>query len=340
MSERSKLKFKVSPTMAPDDPAYTRALTMTNDSTTTLEFTIAVPPPFVLVEARCSVAQFAIMGDPEVNAASPFVLPPQSSLQAVLRYVPSKRKRRGGGDGIDDGATNNDDAKSTISTARTAASGADTEGGADEHVDYALDSVKKRGDALKVTFANGSVQSFPLLAVTTVPYVEVSPTPGEMRPGRGQPVHSVPTILIAPTHLSLHPEREVTIHNPTETVCEWNLQHVPYKPPPAASAAGAREKAFLLAGNTLPTDDPSVFEFSTYGGELERRAGKVPTRYPLTVRFVPKVPGKYRCLFAIKVRAGMTTRIEVNAESTTREEDVDVVVTDKHLRLMQVGEVA
>jgi hypothetical protein len=80
MSERSKLKFKVSPTMAPDDPAYTRTLTLTNDSKTTLEFTLAIPPPFVLVEARCSIAQFKIMGNKQVDNTSPFCLPPQSSL--------------------------------------------------------------------------------------------------------------------------------------------------------------------------------------------------------------------------------------------------------------------
>lgn len=334
MSERSKLKFKVSPTMAPDDPAYTRTLTLTNDSKTTLEFTLAIPPPFVLVEGRCSIAQFKIMGNKQVDNTSPFCLPPQSSLQAVIRYVPSKRRRRGGdGDG-------DDDTRSVVSTAKSTASGADTDGGGDEHVDFALDSVEKRGDALRITYTNGSLQSFPLLAVTTRPYVEISPVPGEMRPGRGQVVHGVPTIKMEPTHLSLLPVREVTIHNPTEAVCDWTLVHIPYKPPPAASAAGAREKAFLIAGGKLPTDDPTVFEFSTYGGTLPARAGLVPTRYPLSVRFKPKVPGTYRCVWALKVRAGMTQRIEVNAEATMREEDVEVVVTDKHLRLMQIGEVA
>merc|ERR1719484_45718 len=58
MSERSKLKFKVSPTLPKEHPAYTRCLTLSNASTSTLEFTLAIPTPFLLHEARCSAAQF------------------------------------------------------------------------------------------------------------------------------------------------------------------------------------------------------------------------------------------------------------------------------------------
>ena len=64
-----------------------------------------------------------------------------------------------------------------------------------------------------------------------------------------------------------------------------------------------------------------------------------PERVPLNVTFLPKVPGRYRCTFNIKVKNGMTAKLEVTAEATLREEDMDVVASDKHLRLMQLGEV-
>ena len=63
-------------------------------------------------------------------------------------------------------------------------------------------------------------------------------------------------------------------------------------------------------------------------------------RQPLSIQFVPKAAGRYRCTYAIKVRNGMTARLEVSAEATLREEDIDVVASDKHLRLMQLGELS
>ena len=75
-------------------------------------------------------------------------------------------------------------------------------------------------------------------------------------------------------------------------------------------------------------------------GQLPPRNGMVPERQPLCIKFLPKDAGKYRCTYTIKVRNGMTARLEVNAEATLREEDIDVVAADKHLRLMQVGEVS
>ena len=70
MSERLKLKFKVSPVDPPSHPAYTRCLTMRNPASTTLQFRVHVPPPFVLVEARCSTSQPELLGELTVDDAS------------------------------------------------------------------------------------------------------------------------------------------------------------------------------------------------------------------------------------------------------------------------------
>ena len=66
----------------------------------------------------------------------------------------------------------------------------------------------------------------------------------------------------------------------------------------------------------------------------------VPERQPLSVKFLPRDAGRYRCTYNLKVRNGMTARLEVTAEATLREEDIDIVASDKHLRLMQLGEVS
>ena len=330
MSERSKLKFKVSPTMDATDPAYTRCLTMTNNSTAALQFQLAVPPPFRLVEARCSVAQFRIMGRQTVDETAVYVLPPDSSLQAVISYTPPKRRKRAAdGDSAAEDAA--EETKSVASQARSqATSAADTAGSSNEDVDMALAHRTNREAALLITFANGTLQSFPLLAVTTTPYIELSPPI----------VHGTPSVAFGKSHLSLEPERQLQMHNPTEAEAAWSISHQPYKPPPANSAAGARAKAAELAGEVLPTDDPTVFVFDQMSGYIAPKDGRTPVRYPLKVRFVPKAPGKYCCIFALKVRAGHTAKLEVSAEATLREEDTDVVCTDKHLRLMQYGEIA
>ena len=75
-------------------------------------------------------------------------------------------------------------------------------------------------------------------------------------------------------------------------------------------------------------------------GLLPPRAGMTPERVPLNVRFLPKEAGKYRATFTIKVKNGMTAKLEVSATATLREEDIDVVAADKHLRLMQLGEIS
>ena len=325
MSERSKVKFKVSPTMAKDDPAYTRYLTMTNNSSTTLEFSLAIPLPFLLKEAQCSVAQFAIMGQAVVDETAKFVLPPDSSLRAVINYMPAKKRRRQDGDGAD--GADGDDARSVVSTSRTATSTADTIG---DDVDMALASTAKLEQLLKITFANGTVQTFPLLAVTTTPYLELSPPP----------VHGTPSLPFGVTHVSHTPTRELEIWNPTEIEAKWSIIHVPYKPPAANSAAGARAKAAALAGEVLPTDDPTAFEFSEREGTLAPRGGVQPVHYPLWVKFKPKAAGLYRSTYNVKVRAGMTAKLELTAEATLREEDWDVAYADKHLRLMQPGEIS
>ena len=181
---------------------------------------------------------------------------------------------------------------------------------------------------LRITFANGSVQTFPLLAVTTTPFIELSPPL----------VHGTPSLAFGVSHLSEEPERDIEMWNPTEAVAEWTISHLPYKAPPAASAAGARAKAALLAGETLPTDDPTVFVFEKYEGMLPEKNGHTPAHHPLKVRFVPTAVGRYRCTFNFKVKNGETAKLEVSAESSYREEDISVVHPDKHLRVMLDGE--
>jgi len=183
---------------------------------------------------------------------------------------------------------------------------------------------------LRITFANGSVQTFPLLAVTTTPFVELS----------APPAYGTPSLAFSRTHISHAPERSVEIWNPTESEAKWTISHLPYKTPPAHTAAGARAKAAALAGEVLPIDDPTVFEFDRLQGQLPPRNGMVPERQPLVIKFLPKNAGRYRCTYTIKVKNGMTAKLEVNAEATLREEDIDVVSADKHLRLMQTGEVS
>jgi len=185
---------------------------------------------------------------------------------------------------------------------------------------------------LSITYANGSVQTFPLLAVTTTPFVELSAPNGE----RG-----CPALTFGVTHVSLSPSTSLEIWNPTEADAEWKIQHAPYKPPPATTAAGARARAALAAGEALPLDEPSAFVFDRMSGELAPRKGNVPERQPLSIQFTPKAgAGRYRSTFAIKVRHGMTAMLEVSAEATLREEDINVIGPDKHLRLMQLGELS
>ena len=94
LSERLKLKFKVSPVDPPTHPSYTRELTLRNGQVTTLAFTLSVPPPFQLVEARASFPQQALLGLDTVDASALFSLPPSESLVAVIAYVPPKRRSR------------------------------------------------------------------------------------------------------------------------------------------------------------------------------------------------------------------------------------------------------
>ena len=119
---------QVSPVDPPSHPAYTRCLTMRNPASTTLQFRVHVPPPFVLLEARCSTSQPELLGNLTVDDASLLTLPPSESVQLVLQYVPEKkRRRRSGGDG---GSASGDDATSvgggddaqSVASARTATS--------------------------------------------------------------------------------------------------------------------------------------------------------------------------------------------------------------------------
>ena len=99
-----------------------------------------------------------------------------TSLQAIITYTPSKRRRRhhdaeGGGAGA---AMSDDDNRSTVSGTATATSDAGSIG---DDTDPHITHVAKLEKLLTITYANGSVQTFPLLAVTTTPFVELSVPP-------------------------------------------------------------------------------------------------------------------------------------------------------------------
>ena len=109
-----------------------------------------------------------------------------------------------------------------------------------EDTDPHITHVQNHEKLLTVTFVNGSVQTFPILAVTTTPFIELS----------APPVYGTPSLAFGVTHISHSPERSLELWNPTEAEAKWTISHVPYKPPLAASAAGARAKAAALAGET------------------------------------------------------------------------------------------
>ena len=337
MSERLKLKFKVSPVDdARSHPSYVRCLTMRNPSCTTLQFTLLIPQPFLLSEARCSTSQFELLGQAVVDEASLFTLPPSESLQLVVQYVPEKRRRRRGVGyaGTDAGSVAGetvagrsiaDDATSVASgmTSRTAATSVD--GGAaaegDQSAAHHLAHRSKVEAELAVTFTNGAVQSFPLVAAVTQPYLVID----------------VPelTLDFGAVHLAMAHEHEIGLSNPTEAEARWSIKHTPVK---MTAREIARQRSLEHDVNHRePEDLPEVFDFASWTGVVPARHGQIPARMPLAARFVPKVPGYYKSSFTFKVAHGFPAKLTLLGMATLREEDLDVIKPEQHLRLMRPG---
>ena len=95
--------------------------------------------------------------------------------------------------------------------------------------------------------------------------------------------------------------------------------------------------------------------------------GELPARVPLSVRFTPPKPGKFRATYLFRVAKGFPAKVTLtltltptltltltptltlpltltflakvtlSGEATLLEENMDVIVTEQHLRLMQPG---
>lgn len=347
ISERAKLKFKVCTQYSKSHASFTRCLTLSNTSPTTLSFGLEVPNPFQLVEARCSVAQFRLLGQETVDAQDTFTLPPNSSLQAVLRYTPPRRRRRHHHAADSDGASGDDDTHSVASgasrasalTSRTGATGVTgvTDLGVDQLNDPHLTHVTKVPSELRISFSNGSEQTFPLLAVVTQPFLEAR-LPDAADGGRAP--STTLGVDFGKSHARESPSRLVQLTNPTEAEASWSIVHVTPKPPQPGTPAASAAAAALKAGVELPTDDAGAFEFGSKGGVIPPRRGETATPVPIEVRFRPSAAGRYKSTFVVRVRAGIHARLELTAEATLREEDCKVVPLDKHLRLMLPGELS
>jgi len=316
LSERSKLKFKVASTQPKEHPSYTRPLILTNPSTAPLEFSIAVAAPFVLVEATASAAQFKLLGKTTISDKSPFVLPPKASLKLIISYIPPRRRRKQG-----DGSQDDDDSRSVVSSSSTLK----TERTAD--VREAIDQdphVMHRTTTeavLTITFSNGTVQTFPLVAVITSPFLELSE----------------PSLVFKRCHIDADRELELGLFNPSEVDAAWSLSHIPAPKPAALSSSKRAAAAAAAAAADAPADEPGVFVFSAEKGVVPARGGNIPERHPLRIRFKPKAAGRYKSIFMFKVTHGISTRFEVSAEATLREEDLDIIPPERHLRLIMPG---
>ena len=82
---------------------------------------------------------------------------------------------------------------------------------------------------------------------------------------------------------------------------------------------------------------PEVFEFAQTSGAIGRRVGQIPARVPLALKFVPTEPGYFKSTFTFKVAHGFPAKLTVIGEATLREEDLDVIPPERHLRLLMSG---
>jgi len=346
-SEREKLKFKVSPIWPKDSPCYTRELVLRNGQPNTLRFALAVPAPFVLQRIDTSCTQDTRIKEvgmrPTVSESSFVELHPRDTLRATISYVPQKKRRARRESADADGAASETDNQSEhddeASVAGSQTSGVTAATGmASERTSVAAQNapleashaaLKSRSEInaeMAITFDNGTVQTFPLKAVSSKPYVELSRTDLERDNFNG-------VVDFGIHHVACPQSVELQVANPSEADAYWSLKHLPAaKNVPAGMTA--RRAAELAVGFI---DNPDVFVFSARQGAIGPKRGMIPSLHPLTVRFVAPVPGRYRSAFIFKVKAGMAVKLELAGESTLEEEYYDVEPNERHLSLMLPG---
>ena len=73
----------------------------------------------------------------------------------------------------------------------------------------------------------------------------------------------------------------------------------------------ARRRAQRLAGKAEdePEDSAEAFEFASTSGMLPPKHGKLSVRVPLSVRFTPPAPGKFRATFLFRVAKGFPAKV-------------------------------
>merc|ERR1712216_449114 len=143
-----------------------------------------------------------------IDESSQFVLPPDESLAALISFVPPKKSRRPreGDEDVEEETRSEHTAVSGISTARTA--------DAEIEVDPHLAHRSKIEEKMRVSFSNGHVQTFPLIAAITQPYVVVD----------------LPRVDLGTCHISTPSAIELGLTNPSEAEASWTLVHQPIKP--------------------------------------------------------------------------------------------------------------
>ena len=175
-----------------------------------------------------------------------------------------------------------------------------------------------------MTFTNGTRQTFQLRASITQPFIELDEASsaaydfGKVHQAQGE--HA----------------REIGLTNPSNAAARWSIKHQPVK---LTAQEIARRRAQMLAGKAEdePEDDGAAFEFASMSGTLPPMHGELPARVPLSVRFTPQKPGKFRATYLFRVAKGFPAKVTLSGEATLLEENMDVIVNEQHLRLMQPG---
>lgn len=333
-----KLQFEVSPVWPEDAPCYTKVLTMRNAQASVLRFSLAVPAPFVLRGVDSSCPQASRVQHEGLRAvvseASVLELPPRETLTATISFVPPRKRR--GRRGVPNAASDADalseheDASSVapsqatgVGSERTSVAARNSPANAQ---DAALFSREEIEEDLAIAFANGSVQTCPLAALVTKPFMQLSRSDGEGRAFCG-------AVSFGVHHVDCPQAVELQLSNPTEVDVHWSCKHLPIAKhvPPGMTARRAAE----LAAET--TDRPEVFLLGQREGSIAPKRGRTPALHPLSVHFHAAEAGRYRSVFVFKVRHGASVKLELTGEATYNEEDYDADPRERHLQLMLPG---